>query len=42
MEQFEEYGYDNHIGARVWYELLIDQIEPLWPSIYPNIDQNEV
>ena len=30
QEQFEEYVWDNHIGARVWHDQPTDQIRPLW------------
>ena len=29
QERFEEYGWDNHIGARAWYDQSIDRIRPL-------------
>ena len=30
QEQFEEHGWDNHIGARVWHDQLIDWIGSFW------------
>ena len=37
QEKFE----DNHIGAKVWLDLSIDRIGPLWPSVMPGKSQSD-
>ena len=36
LKQFEEYGRNNHIGARAWNDLPIHRIRSLHPPVQPN------